>query len=43
MGTVNRKSIYQYRPQNMGVKYFSFIEKFNFDSYTGKFKIRYHL
>ena len=23
----------------MGVKYFSFIEKFNFDSYTGKFTI----
>ena len=29
--------------QNMGVNYFSFMEKFNFDSYTGKFTIRYHL
>ena len=26
-----------------GRKIFSFIEKFNFDSYTGKFTIRYHL
>ena len=25
----------------MGVKYFSFIGKFNFDSYTGKFTIRF--
>ena len=27
----------------MGVKWFSFIEKFNFDCYIGKFTIRNHL
>ena len=40
------KSIYKWlriQAQNIGVKYFSFTEKCNFDIYRGKFTIRYHL